>query len=55
VAHQHAGVQNRAGEDGVIPAGKIGVVEAKDGKPLSGGRIIGRHVDCDSFRTRRRS
>ena len=32
-----------------IPAGKIGVVEAKDGKPLSGGRIIGRHVECDSF------
>jgi len=33
----------------VVPAGKIGVVEAKDGKPLDGGRIIGRHVDCDSF------
>lgn len=33
----------------VVPAGKIGVVEAKDGKPLSGGRIIGRHVECDSF------
>ena len=33
----------------VIPAGKIGVVEAKDGKPLSDGRIIGRHVDCDSY------
>jgi len=33
----------------VIPAAKIGVVEAKDGKPLSGGRIIGHHVDCDSF------
>ncbi|HXT68864.1 MAG TPA: SPFH domain-containing protein [Vicinamibacterales bacterium] len=32
-----------------VPAGKIGVVEANDGKPLSGGRIIGRHVDCDSF------
>ena len=32
-----------------IPAGKIGVVEAKDGKPLSGGRIIGRHVESDSF------
>jgi uncharacterized membrane protein YqiK len=32
-----------------VPAGKIGVVEAKDGKPLSGGRIIGRHVECDSF------
>jgi len=33
----------------VIPAAKIGVVEAKDGKPLSGGRIIGHHVECDSF------
>ena len=33
----------------IIPAGKIGVVEAKDGRPLSGGRIIGRHVECDSF------
>lgn len=33
----------------IIPAGKIGVVEAKDGQPLSGGRIIGRHVECDSF------
>lgn len=33
----------------VIPAGKIGVVEAKDGRPLSGGRIIGGHVECDSF------
>lgn len=32
-----------------IPAGKIGVVEARDGKPLSGGRIIAKHVDCDSF------
>lgn len=32
-----------------VPAGKIGVVEAKDGKPLGGGRIIGRHVECDSF------
>ncbi len=33
----------------VIPAGKVGVVEANDGRPLSGGRIIGRHVECDSF------
>ncbi len=33
----------------IIPQGKIGVVEARDGKPLSGGRIIGRHVDCDSY------
>lgn len=33
----------------VVPQGKIGIVEARDGKPLSGGRIIGRQVDCDSF------
>jgi uncharacterized membrane protein YqiK len=33
----------------IIEPGKIGVVEARDGKALSGGRIIGRHVECDSF------
>ena len=33
----------------VVPPGKIGVVEARDGKALSGGRIIGSHVECDSF------
>ena len=33
----------------IIPPGKIGVVEAKDGKPLAAGRIIARHVECDSF------
>jgi uncharacterized membrane protein YqiK len=33
----------------IIPPGKIGVVEARDGKPLPTGRIIARHVDCDSF------
>ncbi|MGZ6398911.1 MAG: SPFH domain-containing protein [Bdellovibrio sp.] len=32
-----------------IPPGKIGVVEARDGQPLPSGRIIARHVDCDSF------
>lgn len=32
-----------------IPPGKIGVVEARDGKPLAGGRIIARQVECDSF------
>lgn len=32
-----------------VPPGKIGVVEARDGKPLPSGRIIGRQVDCDSF------
>jgi uncharacterized membrane protein YqiK len=34
-------------------AGELGVVEARDGKPLTGGRIIGRHVDCDSFQDAR--
>jgi uncharacterized membrane protein YqiK len=33
----------------IIPPGKIGVVEARDGKPLGAGRIIARQVDCDSF------
>jgi uncharacterized membrane protein YqiK len=33
----------------IIEPGKIGVVEARDGKALSSGRIIGRHVECDSF------
>jgi uncharacterized membrane protein YqiK len=32
-----------------VPPGKIGVVEARDGRPLSSGRIIARKVDCDSF------
>lgn len=33
----------------VIPPGKIGVIEARDGKPLISGRVIARQVDCDSF------
>jgi uncharacterized membrane protein YqiK len=33
----------------VVEPGKIGVVEARDGAPLSEGRIIGRQVACDSF------
>ena len=33
----------------VVTPGKIGVVEARDGRALSGGRIIGMHVECDSF------
>ena len=32
-----------------IPQGKIGVVEALDGKPLQPGRIIARQVDCNSY------
>jgi uncharacterized membrane protein YqiK len=33
----------------IVPPGKIGVVEARDGKPLLSGRVIARHVACDSF------
>ena len=33
----------------IIPPGKIGVVEARDGKPLPTGHVIARHVECDSF------
>lgn len=32
-----------------IPEGNIGVVEACGGKALSGGRVLARFVDCDSF------
>jgi uncharacterized membrane protein YqiK len=32
-----------------IPPGQVGVVEARDGKPLPSGRIIARQVDCDSY------
>jgi len=32
-----------------IPPGKVGVVEALDGKPLPSGRIIARQVLCDSY------
>ena len=33
----------------VIPPGKIGVAEARDGKPLPPGRVIARQVECNSF------
>lgn len=33
----------------VVSPGKIGVVEARDGKPLPLGRIIARQVECNSF------
>src|SRR6201996_1564646 len=32
-----------------VTPGKVGVVEARDGKPLANGRIIARQVDCNSF------
>ncbi len=37
----------------VIEPGKIGIVEARDGRPLAGGRVIGRAVACDSFQDAR--
>ena len=37
-----------------IPPAKIGVVQACDGKPLPGGRIIATDVDCDYFQDARR-
>src|ERR1700729_2955910 len=33
----------------IVPPGQVGVIEARDGIPLSGGRVIARHVECDSF------
>lgn len=36
-----------------IPEGKLGVVQARDGKPLSEGRVLGNKVDCDSFQDAR--
>jgi uncharacterized membrane protein YqiK len=33
----------------VVAPGKIGVIEARDGKSLTGGRVIAHHVECDSF------
>ena len=34
-----------------IDQGKVGVVEARGGKPLSGGRVLGKTVECDSFQS----
>ena len=36
-----------------IPEGQIGIVEARDGKPLPGGRILAGHVECNSFQDAR--
>jgi uncharacterized membrane protein YqiK len=33
----------------IIPPGQIGVVEARDGRPLVPGRVIAKQVACDSF------
>ncbi len=36
-----------------VEEGKIGIVEARDGVPLSGGRVLAGKVDCDSFQNAR--
>ncbi|MEK7151592.1 MAG: SPFH domain-containing protein [Patescibacteria group bacterium] len=37
-----------------INENKIGVVEARDGKALSNGRVLGKKVECDSFQSARK-
>lgn len=37
-----------------VPQGFIGVVESRDGKPLTGGRVLCKQVDCDSFQSARK-
>jgi len=37
----------------IIPEDFIGVVESRDGAPLSNGNIIGMHVNCDTFQDAR--
>jgi uncharacterized membrane protein YqiK len=32
-----------------VPQGQIGVVEARDGRPLASGKVIAKQVACDSF------
>ena len=34
-----------------VDQGKIGIVEARGGQPLSGGRVLGKTVECDSFQS----
>jgi len=36
-----------------IKEGSIGIVEARDGHPLTGGRVLAKKVDCDSFQSAR--
>lgn len=36
-----------------VEEGKIGIVEARDGVPLSGGRVLAKQVDCDAFQNAR--
>ena len=36
-----------------VEEGQIGIVEARDGVPLSGGRVLAKQVDCDSYQNAR--
>lgn len=36
-----------------VPEDKIGIVEARDGHPLSSGRVLARYVECDAFQNAR--
>jgi len=36
-----------------IKEGFIGIVEAKDGRPLKGGRVLARRIECDAFQNAR--
>src|SRR5215472_5623356 len=36
-----------------VPPGKVGLVEACDGKPLASGRIVAHEIACDSFQDAR--
>ncbi|MFM2330926.1 MAG: hypothetical protein RLZZ26_433 [Candidatus Parcubacteria bacterium] len=37
-----------------VPEGAIGVVEARDGTPLTGGRVLAKRVECDAFQDARK-
>ena len=37
----------------VVPQGKIGIVQACDGAPLGGGRVVAKQVACDTFQDAR--
>lgn len=40
-------------EFSIVQQGFVGVVDAKDGIPLSGGRVLGKNVVCDAFQNAR--
>lgn len=36
-----------------VKEGSIGVIEARDGQPMPAGRVLARHIDCNSFQDAR--